>query len=101
MNFLSAMEELELGKKIRKIDWVENAYICRDNEGFVRDQNKCIYAEWARYPFCKWELYEDPKHDFDWAVEQIKSGKTVTRKDRVLSPEDFNSDNWEIWETNK
>lgn len=27
-----------------------------------------------------WELYEEPGHDFAWALEQLKAGKNVRRK---------------------
>lgn len=39
MKFWEAMKALESGKKVRDTQWVENAYIYGDDNGFILDEN--------------------------------------------------------------
>ena len=60
MNFFEAMQELEKGKKVRKVHWDTNYYIAYNKEDntFI-DENSHIVVDSIYLNSDKWELYKE------------------------------------------
>lgn len=84
MRLSEAIKCLEEGKKVRKTDWINTCYLhlvgkrLMDEEGGYYDlYSNCFYYDW--------EIYEEPEKTYSFmeAVQLVKEGKTVTRRDYV------------------
>jgi hypothetical protein len=108
-----ALGALKAGKKVRLSRWDPVWYLAIEGSGdsyTVRvikpDGGSAMwYGAVADILEDAWELYE-PGHDFAWALEQIKAGKSVRRKawaydsikipvkSRMVSMESVLADDW-------
>lgn len=68
MKFWEAVKTMEEGKKVRKVNWEDEAYIYIDENSEIRD-NEGFYP--ALYCINeKWEIYEDKK-EVDPKLKQL------------------------------
>ena|SRR5690349_18414458 len=83
MKFWEAMKALDEGKVIET------------RGGFKLSKNangRLVFGDGSKPALVSWEtwfdgsstlvIYEEPGHDFSWAIEQIKQGKMVRQKSR-------------------
>lgn len=79
MKLSEAIAALEAGKKVRIKTWPHQFWL-KYESGRVRDQGDDPYEFEGMEFELDWELYEEPGHDFAWALEQLKAGKKVKRR---------------------
>ena len=86
MNIIEALQALEDGKRIRKINWLySHSYFYLDKrKGEIKNElNKNVHSIFIDNLFKDdWELHDGTEYfDFFEAMNRIKDGKIVTNKD--------------------
>jgi hypothetical protein len=81
MTNAEAMKAFHEGKRIRMATWPAGQYIYSNvyghvltQDGHVTDVRLDLFTEHG------FELYEEPGHDFSWAVDRLLEGKRVRRR---------------------
>ncbi len=89
MKFSGAVAALEAGKKVKFKFWNDDHYIDPNPPDYscpmevnpldANEPLKPVRLSWA-FMEGDWEIYEEPGHDFQWALEQIKKGNKPIRR---------------------
>ncbi len=84
MNIIQAMQALENGKKIRRVDWLDSNCCLRldKQKGEIKDEynNNMVGIPIDNFFKDEWEIYTE-YFDFFEAMRRIKEGKKVTNTD--------------------
>jgi hypothetical protein len=79
MTGVQAMEALVAGKKVQWKFWNSDDFIhVKDGKLFCGDEQVSLTG-FILDNADGWSIYDEPGHDFLWAVQQMKDGKMVKR----------------------
>jgi hypothetical protein len=81
MTFFEAMAALDRGEKVTRAAWTDTVYVKVGGRLTVlHEQFVMPGMSTGDIHATDWKIWEQPGHNFTWALAQLSAGKAVTRK---------------------